>query len=321
MAERHTLVVTAGESDRRLDRFLAERFPHHSRSYLQKLIRDGHVTLAERTAKTGASLSAGDHVQVVFPPARASGIVPEAVPLSILHEDHEIIVVDKPAGMVVHPAAGAASGTLVHALMHHCKDLSGVGGVERPGIVHRLDKNTSGVIVVAKTDEAHRALTRQFQDRTVTKVYVALVWGHLSVDEGTVDLAIGRDTRSRVKISARTHRPREAVTQYKVLRRLPASAAVPSFTWLEARPRTGRTHQIRVHLKSLGHPVVGDTVYGGVTPGKIANPGWTVALKAFTRLALHAHRIAFVHPSTGLPVSFESPVPPDIRDLIEAIER
>jgi 23S rRNA pseudouridine1911/1915/1917 synthase len=321
MAERHTLVVTADESHRRLDRFLAERFPHHSRSYLQKLIRDGHVTLAQRPAKTGVSLSAGDHVEVVFPPVRASGLVPEAVPLSILHEDSSIIVVDKPAGMVVHPAAGAASGTLVHALLHHCKDLSGVGGVERPGIVHRLDKNTSGAIIVAKTDEAHRALTRQFQDRTVTKVYLALVWGAVAADEGTVDLAIGRDTRSRVKISARTHRPREAVTHYKVLRRLPASAAVPSFTWLEVKPRTGRTHQIRVHLKTLGHPVVGDTVYGGVLSGHLANPCFHSALKSFTRLALHAHRVGFVHPSTGRTVSFESPVPQDIRDLIEAIER
>ena len=321
MAERHTLVVTADESHRRLDRFLAEKFPQHSRSYLQKLIRDGHVTLAQRAAKTGVSLSTGDQIEVVFPPARASGLTPEAVPLSILHEDRSIIVVDKPAGMVVHPAAGAASGTLVHALLHHCTDLSGVGGVERPGIVHRLDKNTSGVILVAKTDEAHRSLTRQFQDRTVVKVYLALAWGAVAADSGTVDLAIGRDTRSRVKISSRTHRPREALTQYRVLRRLPESSAAASFTWLEVRPKTGRTHQIRVHLKTLGHPVVGDTVYGGARLGHVDSLHVRTALKAFVRLALHAHRITFVHPSTGLPVSFESPVPQDIRDLIEAIER
>ena len=312
---RSRLVITAGESRWRLDRVLASRFPDRSRSYLKRLIQEGHVTLPGRpdaSVSAARPMTAGDVVAVVFPKPRPLALQPEATPLSILHEDERILVVDKPAGMTVHPGAGAAAGTLVHALLHHCRDLSGIGGVERPGIVHRLDKPTSGVLVVAKDDAAHRCLARQFEERTVVKVYEALVWGRPRLKVGTIEVPIGRDAHQRVKISPRTSSPREALTRYRVV------AELGRFARLEVTPRTGRTHQIRVHLKLLGHPVVGDDVYGGA--------GWSrapadrrEALARFGRLALHALRLTIEHPSTGSPMTFEAPLPDDFQALLEAL--
>jgi len=312
------LTITREESRQRLDRVLATRFPQHSRAYLQKLIRDGHVTLASEEAapvRAGRTMAEGERIDVRFPPPAASTLVPEAIPLKILHEDASLLVLDKPPGLVVHPGSGARSGTLVHALLHHCRDLSGIGGVERPGIVHRLDKETSGVLLVAKDDLTHRALVDQFRSRSISKVYRALVWGSPARDAGSIDVAIGRDTRHRVKISPRTARPREAHTAYRVLERL------GPVTWLEARPRTGRTHQIRVHLDLIGHPIVGDRLYGAGRR-RTAPPGPARdAIAALPRLALHAFSIAFTHPRTGVTVSFEAPIPDDLGVLLSALRR
>ena len=317
MTQRRLLTVTAEEESRRLDQFLAARLDGHSRSALQRLIREGHVRLArpDRPGPLRAArpMTAGETIEVVIPEPVPSGLLPEAVPLAVLYEDETLIVVDKPAGMVVHPGAGAREGTLVHALLHHCRDLSGIGGVERPGIVHRLDKGTSGVLVVAKTDAAHRDLTRQFQARTVEKLYMALVWGAPASRAGTIELAIGRDRLQRVRISSRTDTPRHAVTSYRV------AETLPGFAWLEVKPLTGRTHQIRVHLKHLGHPIVGDTVYGGARLTQETDPARHAALQRLGRMALHARKLSFTHPTTGRRVSFEAAVPGAITALLEAL--
>lgn len=323
--DRRHLTVRNEEARQRLDHFLAGRLPEQSRSYLQRLIREGHVSLlgdaAGRTHPreplrlARRPMRPGESVEVFFPPPVASHIVPEDMPLAILHEDVDIIVIDKPAGVVVHPGAGAHTGTLVHALLHHCADLSGIGGVERPGIVHRLDKETSGVLVVAKNDAAHRQLTRQFQQRSVTKLYVALVWGGLEKVSGSIDLAIGRDSRQRLKISARTSAPRDAFTQYRLVE------ALPGFSWVEVMPRTGRTHQIRVHMKHIGHPIAGDTVYGGAGWKKIADPAKQEALRGFRRLALHARQLSFTHPTLGSLVTYEAAVPAEIESLLAALRQ
>ncbi len=310
------LTITREESRLRLDRVLATRFPQHSRAYLQKLIREGQVTLTsgkDAPVRAGRTMTEGEQIEVRFPPAVPSTLVPEAIPLRILYEDASLLVLDKPPGIVVHPGSGARSGTLVHALLHHCRDLSGIGGVERPGIVHRLDKDTSGVLLVAKDDATHRALVDQFRSRSIAKVYRALVWGLPARRTGSIDVAIGRDNRHRVKISPRTGRPREAYTAYQVLERL------GPVCWLEARPRTGRTHQIRVHLDLIGHPIVGDRLYGaGRRRPAPAGPA-REALAAFPRLALHALSIAFTHPRTGDTVSFEAPVPADLEELLSVL--
>jgi len=329
MAGSCRLTVTAEEKDRRLDQMLAGRLTGHSRSSLQRLIRDGRVRIMQsgepadgppapgpsRALRAGRPMTPGEVVEVTFPDVEPSALEPEALPLAVLHEDDALIVIDKPSGMVVHPGAGARTGTLVHALLHHCSDLSGIGGVGRPGIVHRLDKGTSGVLVVAKTDAAHRDLTRQFQARTVEKLYVALVWGRPRPATGTIDLAIGRDTRQRLRISSRTASPRQAVTTYRV------DETLAGFSWLDVRPRTGRTHQIRVHLKHLGHPIVGDDTYGGARFTQVADPRHRAALQRLGRLALHARRLAFVHPSTGLPVSFEAAVPVELETVLAELRR
>jgi len=310
------VTIAPEESRQRLDRVLAARFPKHSRAYLQKLIRDGRVELLSGGAaplRAGRSMTEGEEIEIRFPPPSPSPLVPEAIPLSILHEDASLIVLNKPPGLVVHPGSGARTGTLVHALLHHCRDLSGIGGVERPGIVHRLDKDTSGVLVVAKDDLTHRALVDQFRSRTITKVYRALVWGAPRRDTGEIDVPIGRDSRQRVKISPRTDRPREAFTVYRVLERLgPVS-------WLEVRPRTGRTHQIRVHLDLLGHPIVGDRVYGAGRRREVPDGPARAALAGCRRLSLHALSIAFVHPRTGRAVAFEAPLPDDLLALLAAL--
>jgi 23S rRNA pseudouridine1911/1915/1917 synthase len=293
----------------RLDRYLTQQLPMHSRAYLQHLIDQQQVLLDGRTTKPGYRLRAGDRIVVTLPPSRPSGVLAEPIPLDILYEDTHLLVVNKPAGMVVHPSPGNTSGTLVNALQAHCPQLSGIGGIERPGIVHRLDKDTSGAIVVAKDDAAHRGLARQFAERQVKKHYLAVVRGNLREAKGVIDAAVGRHPIYRQKMSTHTRLGRQAVTEFYVLERFGA------YTLVELRPRTGRTHQIRVHMAAVGHPLVGDLVYGRNRQGA---PRSTPAsrLSWFGRQALHAWRLGFVHPATEEWLECCAPLPADLEQLL-----
>ncbi len=302
---------TVGENEQglRLDVFLPQRDGSLSRSQAKRLIEESCVLIDGKPARASHRLRPGETVQVRKPPPAPSGVVAEDIPLAILYEDDALLVVDKPAGMVVHPAAGNLRGTLVNALQFHCRNLSGVGGVMRPGIVHRLDKGTSGLMVVAKSDEAHQGLSEQFKKRQVYKLYTALVHGSVKQDEGVVDAAVGRHPVERKKMSTASRRGKAALTRWRVLERYGA------FSLLEAKIETGRTHQIRVHLASLGHPVVGDSVYGG-TKRTIEPPAMRAVLKRLTRQALHAGCLSFTHPVTGREMTFESPLPEDMAEVI-----
>jgi len=276
----------------RLDQFLVRVAAGLSRARIQDLIKEGHVTLNGGIAKASARLRAGDAVVLNEPPPVPTETVAEEVALDVLFEDDDLIVINKPAGLVVHPAAGNWSGTLVNALLHHCQTLSGIGGEQRPGIVHRLDKDTSGCLVVAKNDLAHQSLAKQFAGREVTKIYLALTTGKFARKSGMIETHIGRHPVQRKKMTVLpAGRGREAKTGYRVLRELPTG------TLVECTLHTGRTHQIRVHLKHLGHPLLGDDVYG--------------RRGSFVRQMLHAWRLGFVHPRTGKRLNFESPIPPD----------
>jgi 23S rRNA pseudouridine1911/1915/1917 synthase len=309
--DRHArLVVDANESGRRLDMFVVARLPALSRAEAQRLIRSGHVRLGGARTKPGALVRAGAAVEVELPLPAPLTLDAEPLALAILHDDEDIVVVDKPAGLVVHPGAGHRAGTLVNALLHHVKGLSGIGGAERPGIVHRLDRGTSGVMVIAKHDRAHRDLARQFHDRLVGKEYVALVWGTARAGQ-TFDKPIGRDPKHRQRMSTRASRARAATTQ--VVDAEPLGGA----TLVRVRIGTGRTHQIRVHLSDAGHPVVGDAVSGGARrpPPRLA------PVARLTRPFLHAARLSFAHPATGETMTFESPLPADVAGVLEAIRR
>ena len=299
-------IVTAEESGMRVDVFLARRMPDWSRSQIQRLIRAGLVTIGTQVArKAGEEVEAGERIRVRAE-AREVRAAPEALPLSIVYEDADLVVVNKAAGMVVHLGAGVKSGTLVNALLHHIGSLSGAGGELRPGIVHRLDKMTSGLVIVAKNDFAHRALAAQFKGRDVHKTYTVLVHGRVAKDAGEIAAPVGRDPVRRIRMKVGGIRPREALTRYRVLRRF------PHFTLLEAEPRTGRTHQIRVHFSSLGHPVVGDTLYGA--PGKLKIAGREE--KTLARNFLHASAIEFRHPRTGALVSLRAPLPVELERFL-----
>ena len=297
-----------GEAGLRLDVLLTRRLPGLSRAQIQRLIRDGHVRVSQGRPKPALAVESGDVVEVEVPPPTPAPLEPEALPLSILHDDPDIVVIDKPAGLVVHPGAGHASGTLVNALLHHVAGLSGIGGRERPGIVHRLDRGTSGVMVIAKHDRAHQSLTRQFQERQVTKEYVALVWGRPVT--GPIDRPIGRDPRHRQKMSSRARRARSAVTEIIDVTPLAGVSLV------RLTIKTGRTHQIRVHLSETGHPVVGDPLYGGV---RRSLPPALRPLLSLDRPFLHAARLRFTHPITGAPVAFSAPLPKDLTSMVDAI--
>ncbi|MDX1645873.1 MAG: RluA family pseudouridine synthase [Longimicrobiales bacterium] len=305
-AERHRLVVGPEGSDR-LDRFVADRL-ELSRTRVQKLVKEGRVTVEGRRTKKSEELEAGTVVEVVVPPPEEVDIVAEELPLSIVYQDPHLVVVDKAAGMVVHPAPGHRSGTLVNALLWHVADLSGVGGRARPGIVHRLDRDTSGLLVVAKTDAAHRALADALRARRIKRLYVAAAWGHLDESPLTVDAPIGRDPANRKRMAV-VEGGRRAVTRLKVRER-----------WLRAdlvdvALKTGRTHQIRVHLAHLGHPVIGDETYGAGWERGLGGPTrrWVDELaRRIPRQFLHARRLVFDHPVTGERMDLESALPDDL---------
>jgi 23S rRNA pseudouridine1911/1915/1917 synthase len=291
-------LTSNADAGKRLDHFLHSRLPELSRSRIQSWIKDGRVLLDGAAAKSSAMLRAGQAIEVSPadpPPLKAE---PEDLPVAILYEDAAVIAIYKPAGLVVHAGAGAHSGTLVNRLVHHFKSLSKAGGELRPGIVHRLDRGTSGVLLVAKNDAAHRALAAQFAGRTVEKTYLALVEGRIAKETGRITAPISRDPARRIRMTARLGHGREAITEYRVLRRF------EKFTHLEVRIGTGRTHQIRAHLASIGHPVAGDRVYGA---------------KSADRFFLHAWRIAFVSPATGERVAVEAPVDPELERWLDAI--
>ena len=282
-----------GESQLRLDRFLARQLPEYSRSRIQQLIRAGFVRLNGATTRPRELVRSGDAIELTEPPLEKIENQPEPIPLDILFEDNDLIVINKPAGLVVHPGAGHRQHTLVNALLSHCATLSGIGGKERPGIVHRLDKETSGCLVVAKTDTAHRELSRQFAERTVDKIYLALVAGKLRKDAGVIEEKIGRHPVHRQRMSVASARGRAAKTEYRVLR------SGEQASLIECRLHSGRTHQIRVHLHHLGHPVLGDKVYAP----RLA--------KDFPRQMLHAWKIGFQHPTTDEWKDFEAPLADD----------
>ena len=323
--KRRTVTDTA--VDIRLDVFVTRYFrdpgePYGlSRSAVQKLISDGHITVNRQSAKPSARLRAGDVVALTDAPEQQTRVAAEPIPLSVLFEDGDCIVIDKPPGMVVHPAAGNMTGTLVNALLHHCPKLVGVGAEGRPGIVHRLDKNTSGVMVVAKNDRAMQSLARQFHDRRVDKEYRALVWGKAAGTTGIIDRPIGRHRSQRKKMSSTQalSRTRGAVTEWNVERAFVLAAESSRTQWvslLRLKPRTGRTHQIRVHLADWGHAIVGDTVYGKRRPISTALLART-RLDSFPRQALHAQSLAFDHPRTGDRLTFEAPLHKDIELLLD----
>lgn len=301
------IVVPTEQEGERLDRFLVACLGGFSRSQVQKLITDGVVGVTGRTARANLTLHEGDRVQVTLAPAAESDVEAEALPLEILYQDPDVAVINKPAGMVVHPAAGHSSGTLVNALLHHLTDLSGIGGEVRPGIVHRLDRGTSGVMIVAKNDAAHQELARQFHDREVEKEYVALVWGVVHAGR-RIEAAIGRDPVNRQKMSSRASRARHAVT------RITRAHHMPGLTLCQVAIQTGRTHQIRVHLSAIGHPIVGDSLYGGVHR-RVA--GDIRAVQRLERPFLHAVRLAFTHPRDKRRMEFIAPLPDDLTRVLE----
>jgi len=306
---------TDGEAlGRRLDAWVSAALPSLSRARVQALIASGHVRVDGQPSRASARLRPGQDVTVVVPEPAAAVPAPEDIPLAVVHDDPHLLVVDKPAGLVVHPGAGRAGGTLVNALLRHVPDLSGIGGVLRPGIVHRLDRGTSGLIVVAKTDEAHRDLVRQFASREVVKQYRALVHGVPSARSGEIAAPIGRDPVHRKRMSVRAPRGREARTTWTLER------AFDGASLLRVRIHTGRTHQIRVHLAFIGHPVLGDATYGGTRTPSSKRAAAREAIAALDRPALHAARLEFTHPATGERVAFESPLPADLRALIAHLE-
>lgn len=305
----HEFMVPAEYAGQRLDKFLVSVLEGHSRSQVQKLIEDGRVRLDRKPPKANVALREGDRVVVELPEPIAATVQAEELPVEILFQDPDLAVLNKPAGMVVHPGAGHASGTLVNALLHHVDDLSGIGGELRPGIVHRLDRGTSGVMVIAKHDAAHQELARQFHDREVEKEYIALVWGLVQAGR-RIDAAIGRDPTNRQKMSARARRARHAVT------RITRAYHMPALTLCHVAIHTGRTHQIRVHLSAIGHPIVGDSMYGGLHRRVAAD---IKAVQRLERPFLHAHRLVFTHPRDQRRLEFTAPLPHDLQRVLDEL--
>jgi 23S rRNA pseudouridine1911/1915/1917 synthase len=294
----------------RLDTYLREKFPAASRGAIQRLIEEGHILVNGKRVKPTHTPRAGEEVQVHWPEAKPAEALPEEIPFEVLFEDESLLVVNKPAGLVVHPAAGHEEHTLVNALLHHCEgELSGIGGVARPGIVHRLDKETSGCLVVAKNDETHIALSSQFASRKVEKIYHAITCGEMERDKGDIRASIARHPSHRKRMAVSDDTGREARTTYRVLERLRAT------TFVEAGLHTGRTHQIRVHFQFLGFPLVGDLTYGQRQNRRLEE----LVGFAAPRVMLHAFQLAFIHPRTGKRVHFEAPLPKDFEDILKAL--
>lgn len=296
--------VQADEAGNRIDKVIVESMEESvSRSRLQDWIRAGRVRVNGRTVKPNYKVSEGDEIVVEPPEPEVTELIPEPIPLDIAYEDQDVIVVNKPRGMVVHPAAGHARGTLVNALMHHCQDLSGINGEIRPGIVHRIDKDTSGLIMAAKNDQAHVSLSAQLKEHSVTRRYFAVVHGVLEHDQGTVEAPIGRDPKNRKRFTVTDRGGKHAVTHFAVAERF------QDYTLLELMLETGRTHQIRVHMKFIGHPLVGDPLYGRAKGRTMRLPGQ----------ALHAAVLGFTHPRTGKRLTFEAPIPDEMQELIQEL--
>lgn len=313
VSETREAAIPAAQNGLRLDRALGDLFPEHSRSFLARLVEEGHVRVDGKTAaKPSVKVETGQRIELDLPDAAPSGLQSQDLPLTILYEDEHVVVIDKPPGIVVHPAAGHPDQTVVNALLFHVKDLSGIGGELRPGIVHRLDKDTSGVMLIAKHDAAHRTLTARWNTEHVRKEYLAVVYGTPAIDRGTIEAPIGRDPRDRKRMAVVTG-GRNAITDYEVAERLRHASVI------RCRLRTGRTHQIRVHMKHAGHPIIGDPAYSGPQWRGIPDKKLQRAISAFSRQALHAARLTFAHPATDNMLTVEAPLPPDMRDLIEAL--
>jgi 23S rRNA pseudouridine1911/1915/1917 synthase len=301
--EERILEVTPDFDGKRIDQCLAASFSDCSRSFLQKLLKDGKVSINGKTQKASSKVAAGDAVLVLLPEPEELNVEPENIPLDILYEDDDLLVVNKPKGMVVHPAAGHSSGTLVNALMYHCKDsLSGINGVLRPGIVHRIDMDTTGSLIVCKTDMAHKVIAAQLKEHSIHRCYRAIVHGVIKEDSGVIDAPIGRNPTDRKKMAINEQNGKRAVTHFKVLKRF------RQFTYIECELETGRTHQIRVHMASLQHPLLGDSVYGPAkSPYKLQGQ------------TLHAMTIGFIHPSTGGYMEFSAPLPAYFEELLHKL--
>lgn len=299
------LTVDADSAGLRIDKYLSQRLPDQSRSYIQKLIKDGLVFADLKPVKSNYKVNHGQALKVCLPEPVSLDIQPENIPLDIIYEDNDVILINKPKNMVVHPSAGHESGTVVNALLYHCRDnLSTINGVMRPGIVHRIDKDTTGVIVICKNDKAHQCLAEQLKIHSITRKYHAIVCNNFQEDEGTVNAPIGRSDKDRKKMAVNYKNGKEAITHYKVLKRF------GKYTYIECTLETGRTHQIRVHMSSIGHPLLGDTVYG---PSKCP-----YSLEGQT---LHAKTLGFIHPSTGAYMEFEAPLPQYFISLLEKLEK
>lgn len=297
--------LTAQNPGERIDRFLSKDLETLSRSYLQKLLKDGEISVNGKPVKANYKVSEGDKIQIRIPEPENPDILPENIPLDILYEDDDILVVNKPKGMVVHPAPGHYSHTLVNAVMYHCGErLSGINGVLRPGIVHRIDMDTTGSLLICKNDHAHQILAEELKEHSITRRYHAIVHGNIKEDTGTVNAPIGRHPVDRKKMSTKAPNGRHAVTHYKVLERF------GDYTYIECELETGRTHQIRVHMSSIGHPILGDTVYGSAKcPYKLQGQ------------TLHAKILGIMHPTTGEYMEFDAPLPDYFSDLLQRLRR
>jgi 23S rRNA pseudouridine1911/1915/1917 synthase len=320
MSDNIQIITSSEDNGKRLDLFLAGKGLSLSRSRIQKLIEQGKIQVEGKKVKSHYKIKGDEKIVIEVPPPEKLSLEPQDIPLNIVYEDKDLLVVNKPAGMVVHPAAGNYENTLVNALLFHCKDLSGINGVLRPGIVHRLDKNTSGLLVIAKNDFAHNALADQLKDRTLTREYAALCWGNLPREKGVVETLIGRSGGDRKMMTVVKQKGREAITEYEVLERFPLG------DFLRIKLKTGRTHQIRVHFLYLNHPIMGDPEYGGrkkhlgMIKGDLKGLA-NQALKLIDRQALHAKKIGFVHPRTGKYLDFESELPEDMKKLLEFLRK
>lgn len=301
--EKHCFTADIEYEDQRIDRYLTEMLPEQSRSFFQKLIRDGFVMVNHIIVKVNYRLKTGDLIEIDIPDAVPTEIVPENIPLDILYEDDDLLIVNKPKGMVVHPAVGHSTGTLVNAIMYHCQgNLSGINGEIRPGIVHRIDKDTTGSLIICKNDEAHRNIAEQIKEHSVTRRYVGVVAGTFSEESGTVEGAIGRHPNDRKRMTINEKNGKPAVTHYRVLQTLKGAS------FMEFELETGRTHQIRVHMASISHPLLGDTVYGNSkNPYKLQGQ------------ALHARTIGFIHPTTGEYIEVSAPIPEYMTELVRKL--